>query len=180
MSKYQDQNELIVVKKHFIVLFFRILRLLIVLMLLFIGYLAFQKYFPLLISDKSINYLIFLVIIVILNYEFIKLVLFLVKYYNNLIIITKDNILILNMLLVTKDDLEVIDPYKITKIDEFSRGFLSNVFGYGTLVIEQQGESVRKFRLTPNPYKIIKILHKQRQYIVQDRRKKYIINNEEI
>lgn len=177
MTKYGEQNEFIVVKKHFIMLFFRILRLLIVLLLLFAWLWLWKNYFQIFINDESIKYILLLVIIVSINYEFIKLILFIVKYYNNLIIITKHHILILNILLITKDDLEVIDPYKITKIDATSHWVLSNMFWYWTLIIEQQWDTVRQFRLTPNPYKIMEILIKQREFIAQDK-KTFIVDEE--
>ena len=75
-----------------------------------------------------------------------------------------------------RDDIEVIDSYRIVKVDGFSRGFFANVLWYWNLVIEQQRNDVRLFHFVPLPYKILLIIKQQREEVLADRKRKYIIS----
>ena len=126
-----------------------------------------------------LEYLLFLFVFVIFNYAFLKLILALIQYYNNLIIIKDDQLIILKCSLILQDDVEVIDAYRVMKMDCYARGILANVLGYGNLIVEQQKDDVRTFHFIPRPYTILKLLKDQRENVLQDRRKKYIVQEEE-
>jgi hypothetical protein len=46
------------------------------------------------------------------------------------------------------------------------------------LIIEQQKDDVRTFHFVPKPYKILLIIKKQRDAVLEERKKKYIISEE--
>lgn len=115
---------------------------------------------------------------VVLNYAFLRLVLSIIDYYHTIIIVKGEQIFIIHCTIIMQDDMEVIDSYRITKVDVFSHGIIANLIGYGNLVIEQQRDDVRTFHFIPDPYRILKILKEQKQQVIEDRRKKYIVSEE--
>lgn len=104
-------------------------------------------------------YLILPLSFIILNYAFIKLILYYIWYFNNLLIFHEDKIIVIKSTLLDTDNVEIIDLNKITKMDAFSNWVIPNILGYGTLVIEQQREKVREFWYIPKPYKACNYLH---------------------
>ncbi|USN58226.1 MAG: hypothetical protein H6767_08120 [Candidatus Peribacteria bacterium] len=123
-------------------------------------------------------YVLFVLIMVVLNYAFLRLVLSIIDYYHTIIIVKGEQIFIIHCTIIMQDDMEVIDSYRITKVDVFSHGIIANLIGYGNLVIEQQRDDVRTFHFIPDPYRILKILKEQKQQVIEDRRKKYIVSEE--
>lgn len=85
-----------------------------------------------------------------------------IEYYNDLIILHKDQIIILKSSLILKDDMEIIDIHKVMKIDWFKRGILQNILWYGNIVIEQQKNDVRIFHFISKPHNILKLLRIQK------------------
>lgn len=76
-----------------------------------------------------------------------------------------------------RNDIEVIDAFKIVKLDAYSRGLFSNILSYWNIIIETQTKEERIFHFMPKPYKLLEILKKQRQSVLEERKKKYIIDD---
>lgn len=76
-----------------------------------------------------------------------------------------------------RNDIEVIDAFKIIKLDAYSRGFISNVLSYGRITIELQTKEERIFRFMPKPYKLLQHLQEQREQVLENRKKKYIVDD---
>ena len=168
MSSYTHWKNHIVVTKHFIIPFLRILKTLFFLSIVAILFFVSELLTPL-INDKWMNwlkYFLFFFIFALLNYAFFKLILWFIQYYNNIIIISKDSLVILHCSLILQDDVEVIDAYRIVKVDSYSRWFLANLLGYGDITIEQQKNEVRTLHFVPSPYKFLEIMKKQRQWLL--------------
>ena len=53
------------------------------------------------------------------------------------------------------------------KIDVEVHGLLSNLLGYGHLIMEQQKNEVRTIHFIPQPYKVWQILRENTTYINQ-------------
>lgn len=102
---------------------------------------------------------------ILLNYAFIKLILYYIAYYNNLLIFHENSIIVIKSTLLDTDNVEIIDLNKVTKIDAFATWIAANIFGYWTLVVEQQREKVREFFYVPKPYKAISHLKDVRDKI---------------
>lgn len=114
------------------------------------------------LGNEVVRYIILPLSFILLNYAFIKLILYYIAFYNNLLIFHDDNIIVIKSTLLDTDNVEIIDLHKVTKIDAFATWFAANIFGYGTLVIEQQREKVREFFYVPKPYKAISHLKEAR------------------
>lgn len=108
----------------------------------------------------------FFIIFCLVHYAFFILTSLLIKYFNNVIIISANSLVSIKCSLLLKDDIEIIDCYRITKVDAFTHWFLPNILGYGELVIEQQQQDVKKFHYIPKPYKILEIIKKQRENLL--------------
>lgn len=93
-----------------------------------------------------------------LNYAFFKLILWYIKYYNNLLILHKEQLIVIKSSFLDMDDVEVVDLHKVTKIDWYCRGIIPNLLWYGTLVIEQQRDKVRDFWFIPNVHRAMNYL----------------------
>ncbi len=164
----EKENNVIIIKRHFILLLIKMFRFVFLIFVAFFLYFVYIKYLSNLdwALDSFVHYGSFIVIFSLLNYAFIKLILNIIEYYHTLIIITNEQILIISCSLIMKDDIESIDAYRIMKIDAFSHWFWSNIIGYGNLIIEQQKDEVRTFHFVPNPYKIFGIIkdHKKKVF----------------
>jgi len=101
------------------------------------------------------NYVLFPLVFITLNYSFIKLILYYIRYYNNLIILHNDKIIVIKSTLLDTDNVELIDLNKTTKIDTEIKWILANIIWYWTLIIEQQSDKIREFWYVPKPYKAI-------------------------
>ncbi|MDD2907085.1 MAG: hypothetical protein PHH98_00445 [Candidatus Gracilibacteria bacterium] len=112
---------------------------------------------------ELVHYILLPLAFIMLNYSFIKLILYYIGYYNNLLIFHEDKIIVIKSTLLDTDNVEIIDLHKITKIDAFANGIFANIFGYGTLVIEQQRDKVREFWYVPKPYKAISMLNEVKE-----------------
>lgn len=168
-----------IIKKHFILLLFSIFKFIFFLILAFIVYKIYAIFWEKLNWDNLyIKYILFFAIFTFINYSFIKLILDIIEYNNNLLIIQKDHIIILKASLILQDDIEFIDSYRVMKIDAFCRWFLANIVWYWNLVIEQQKDDVRVFHFIPRPFRIVKKLREQKDIVLKERKKKYIITDE--
>jgi len=119
------------------------------------------------IWQEVIKYIILPLSFVVLNYAFIKLILYYIAYYNNLLIFHEDKIIVIKSTLLDTDNVEIIDLHKITKIDAYANGIIPNILGYGTLVIEQQREKVREFWYIPKPYKAITCINDKKERSIE-------------
>jgi len=113
-------------------------------------------------KESEFNIISFVVIILLLHYAFIKIILYTVIYYYNLIIVFEDEFTIIKSSLILEVDIEVIDIYKIMKIDSYIRWLFPNIFWYWSIIIEQQKNDVREFHYISKPYSLLKLLKKQR------------------
>ncbi len=88
-----------------------------------------------------------------------------IKYYNNLIIFYKQQIIVIKSSLLWTDNVEIVDLHKITKLDTFCNWIMPNLLWYWILVLEQQRDEVREFWYVPNPHKAISFLNEEREKI---------------
>jgi len=161
-------NSYTIVRKHYVLAVLFLLRFVFMLFIaLLLIYICVK--FKANIWDELIIYVFFPSIFIIFNYSFIKLILWIIEYFNYLFIIKEDQIFIINCSLLMRDDIEVIDSFKIIKVDSFSRWFLANILNYWTITIELQSREVRSFRFMPNPYRLIKKLEEQKNQVIKDR-----------
>jgi len=112
--------------------------------------------------DELIHYLIFPLILVLVNYAFIKLVLWYIKFYNDLLIIHEWHLIVIKSSLLFKDNIEFIDVNKITKLDTYCSWLTPNILSFWNLVIEQQRDELRKFHFVPYPFKALKLLQDEK------------------
>ncbi len=171
MAYYTFWKNHIVIKKHLVIPFLRIAKC--IFFLFIVGFLYFLSAFIIKhlwdSALKSMKYIIFFFIFALLNYAIFKLILWLIHYFNNIIIVSKDSLVILHCSLILQDDVEVIDAYRIVKVDSYARGFFPNLLGYGDIIIEQQKNEVRTLHFIPNPYKFLEIMKQQRQNLLKDK-----------
>jgi len=168
-----------IIKKHFILLLFSILKFIFFLLLSYIIYYIYiLMSINIIESNLYIKYILFFAIFIILNYSFVKFILDIIEYNNNLIIIQKDHIIILKASLILQDDIEIIDSYRVMKVDAFCHWIIANIIWYWNLIIEQQKDDVRVFHFIPTPFKVLKILREQKKNVLDERKKKYIVSNE--
>lgn len=173
---YFSQDGYSVVKKHYILFvlyfikffFFSIIALL-------IGYIWIT--YREVIWEDIITYIFLPLILVLVNYSFFKLILWMIEYFNYLFIIHKDQIFIINTSLIMRNDIEVIDSFKIVKLDAYSRWFFSNLLSFWEIIIETQTKEERVFHFMPRPYQLLEILKRQRQDVLEERKKKYIVDD---
>ncbi|MDD2908780.1 MAG: hypothetical protein PHZ26_03440 [Candidatus Gracilibacteria bacterium] len=106
--------------------------------------------------DNSILYwsIIFILILTI-NTVVAILIIDLVAYYNSIIIISGDNIIIIQNTLFIREDIEIINISQLTKVNIERHGILSNILGYGNLILEQQRTEARPLFYIPEPYRVI-------------------------
>lgn len=179
MFYYKITDECIIVRRHillFIWWFIKFIFFLLVALILYIIYI--NNILELNWDYWYIKDLLFLLIFIFVQSAFLKIIFTLIDFYHNLIIVQNDQIIIISCTLLLKDDIEIIDSYRVMKIDTYSHGLFSNLLWYWNLVIEQQKNDVRTFRFIPKPYIILKILKKQKETVLDDRRKKYIISKD--
>lgn len=170
----------IIVLKHFILFLPIIIKFLFLVSLtILISYISFlvKEY----IWDELFKFVFFPLAFVLLNYSFIRLVQWLIEYYNNLLILRDDQIICINSSFILRDDIEIIEAFKVIKIDLFSRGLFANIFWFWTIVVELQTKEQREFIFMPNPYRVINHLKSQRDYVLESRWKKtsYIVEIED-
>lgn len=168
-------NKNIIINKHWILLVFYLIRfvciILLALFLSFLGYFYFDE-----IGKEIVLYIIYPVVFLLINYSFFRLIFALIEYYHYLFIISWEQIFVINATFLLRDDIEVIESFKINKLDVFCRGFFANIFTFGKMMIELQTKEVRVFRFMPKPYEILHHLQKQRDIVLENRQKKYIID----
>ena len=192
MKDFRTKNWYTIIKRHVISLFSVFLKFWFVLLIAIVVYLITFYYFNDIDTyfeisnyiDRSIHHTWFLEIIwfimvfVLLNYAFFSLIINLVKYAYNLIIIYEDQIVIIEWSLLIQDRIEIINSFKIVKVDAYLTWIFANLFHYGELIIELQKNEVKVFCFISRPYEMLMIIKKQRDIVLNDRRKKYIVHYE--
>jgi hypothetical protein len=178
MAHYTSIHWYTVMRRHAILPIIRVMKFFFLLTVACFIYWTSIKLWWLYPDIEYLNIVFFIFIFGILNYAFISLILSFIYYYYDLIVVYKDQIVMIKCSLILRDDIEIVDAYRIMKVDWYSRGFFANIFWYWNLIIEQQKDDVRTFHFVPKPYKILLIIKKQRDAVLEERKKKYIISEE--
>lgn len=150
---YYEKNGYILVRRHWIIMFFNYLHFLFFVWLSFLLYILAIKFQENLWHD-FIKYIFFPLIFIILNYAFLKLIFEIIRYFNNLIILDKENLIVIKTSIIDTDNVEIIDLEKITKIDTSIVWVFPNILAYWDLILEQNRARTRTFNHIYKPYKI--------------------------
>lgn len=172
---YFTKYDYTIIRRHWIVLLFKYLKSMFFLLAAFVLFYFSLKY-KLVIWEELTYIFIFPLVFLLVNYAFIKLVLWYIKFYNNLLIIYNWQLIVIQSSLFFKDDIEFIDINKITKLDTYCRWLIPNVFSYWNLVAEQQRDEVREFIFVPEPFIALQLLKEERQRTIDDRKNTYVHN----
>ncbi len=164
---YYQKYDYVMIRRHWITMIFKYVKfsffLLVAISFFSIWILFWEK-----LWYELTTYVIFPLVFISLNYAFIKLILYYIRYYNNLIILYKDQIIVIKSSLIDTDNIELIDLHKITKLDTYCNWIMPNMIWYWTLVVEQQRDKVREFWYVPKPHKAIGFLNDARDKLVQN------------
>lgn len=125
-------------------------------------------------------FIMFPVVFILVNYAFFRLIFALIEYYNHLFIIKGDQIFIIDATIILKDDIEIIEAFKIIKLDAYSRGFWSNFLSFWKIIVELQTKEERSFRFIPHPYEMLAKLKEQREFVLESRKKRYIVDDDDM
>lgn len=125
---------------------------------------------------ELVNYFLFPLTFLFVNYAFIKLILWYIKFYNDLLIIYDWQLIVIKSSLFFVDNIEFIDINKITKSDTYCRGLIPNILWFWNLVVEQQRDEVRTFHFVSEPFTALQILNEEKQKTIEDRKKRYIVD----
>lgn len=174
---YFLQDGYSIIKKHYVLVLLYFIKFTFFL-LLAIGIWFIGVMYREVIGDDIVNYIFFPLVFALINYSFFKFILWAIEYFNYLFIIHHDQIFIINSSLIMRNDIEVVDAFKIVKLDAYSRWFFSNLLWFWRIIIETQTKEERVFRFMPKPYKLLDILKKQRQSVLEERKKKYIVDDD--
>lgn len=117
------------------------------------------------VPEDLVRFFIFPAVIALANYSLLQLVLGVIRYYNKLVIIVRDRIIIVTSSLFLKEDIEIMDLSKVMKIDVECHGLLPNLLNYGILIIEQQKNDVRIMHFVPDPYTVLRIIREKTNYV---------------
>ncbi len=173
---YKEHNGNTIIRKHWVLLILYLIKFVFIILIALILSFIWTFYREAL-GNEIVLYVIFPLVLVLVNYSFFKLVLWIIEYYNYLFVISWDQIFIINASLILRNDIEVIDAFKIIKLDAYTRWFISNILWYGKLVVELQTKEERLFRFMPHPYTLLKYLQEQREEVLENRKKKYIVDD---
>lgn len=170
----QDKKNYTIVRRHFITIFAKIVKALFFLIIALILYYFTMSFKTDLWVDIT-HYVLLPIILILTIYWFIKIIFAFWENNNEILIIYNDQIIIIKASLILMDDIEIIDAYRLMKIDSYADWFWANLLGYWNIVLEQQKDNVRIFHIVPKPYKILALLKDQRNKVLDDRRKKYLM-----
>lgn len=168
MNYYTYDNH-VVIKRHKMIMCFSFLKVIFIFLVsFFLYYIATILQTQWSKASMIVVSIAFFIIFCLVHYGFFILTSLLIKYYNNVLIISDNTIVSIKCSLLLKDDVEVIDCYRITKVDAFTRWFLPNILSYWQIVIEQQQNDLKTFHYIPKPYKLLEIVKKQRQKLLDE------------
>jgi len=172
---YYSNNWYTIILKHYILLILYILKFLFILCISWVFFYIWYNYE----IDNFIKiYMVFWSWFVTLIYAFLKLISLLVEYYNSVYIIKWDYIYIINSSLFIRDSIEIIHILKIIETDSFSNWLFANLLWIWTIKIELQTKEELFFNFIPHRYKFLNKLKHQRERLVEEKKKKYIITEE--
>jgi hypothetical protein len=171
MKPYRKSDGYIVIRKHMMALIIKALKSVFFIFIALVLYYYSYKYVDVIKKTDWLNIIAFLIIFFMIHYSFIKMILYIIYYYNDLVIMERDQIIILKSSLILIDDMEIIDIYKIVKMDSFSHWFFWNILWYWSIVIEQQKNEVRTFHFISDPHRMLDIFKKQKE---EFKTKKYV------
>lgn len=170
----QNKKDYTIVRRHFITIFAKIVKAVFFLIIALILY-YFTMSFKTNLWVEITHYVLLPIILILTIYWFIKIIFAFWENNNEILIIHNDQIIIIKASLILMDDIEVIDAYRLMKIDSYAEWFWANLLGYWNIVLEQQKDNVRIFHFVAKPYKILALLKEQRNKVLDDRRKKYLM-----
>ena len=169
MKNYKEVNGYVLIKRNSLLLIVRVLKSLFFIFLSFIIYHIWTKYFLINIDIEGLKYIFFIAIFLFLNYAFINLITSIIAYYNDLIILHEDRIIILQSSLILKDNMEIIYVQKVIKIDWFKTWIIQNILWYWNIIIEQQKNDVRVFHFISKPNIALKKLYEQKNKYINEK-----------
>lgn len=147
----------ITIKRHKILLIMKTLKffffLLPIGLLVWIFY-SYSNMFP---SDFS-NLVVLPIALISINYVFLQIILNFIDYYGRVMLISNHAIIIIHSTLLLIDDIEFMKLPSILKVDVERHGFLTNIFNYGHLILEQTNE-IRRIHYIPYPHTICQIIN---------------------
>lgn len=100
-----------IITRHFIYFLYLVAKFLFLIVIagvLFSSLLVYKQDLDSATSD-IVGYVFFPVIFLLVNYGFLQLILGIIRYYNKLVIIVRDKLIILNSSLILQEDLEIMD-----------------------------------------------------------------------
>lgn len=100
----------------------------------------------------------------VMHIAFSSLILNYINYFNSLVIVSNDKIMIINSTLFFQDDIQVIDISKITKLNVIKQWLFTNIFNYWKICIEQQKDESTNLLFVPDPYNIIWQIERKQIY----------------
>ena len=163
MKNYKEISWYTLIRRDLLLLVIKILKSMFFFFILSITYYLSMKYYDIITSIEGLKYFSFIVVFWLLNYAFINLITWIIEYYNDLIVLHEDKLIILKSSLVLKDDMEIIDLDNTVKIDWYKRGLLQNLLGYWNIIIEQQKNDVRVMHFIGQPHKILNLIKAQKE-----------------
>lgn len=169
-----NKKDYTIVRRHFITVFAKIVKAVFFLAIALILY-YFTMTFKTDLWVDITHYVLLPIILILTIYWFIKIIFAFWENNNEILVIYNDQIVIIKASLILMDDIEVIDAYRLMKIDSYAEWFWANLLGYWNIVLEQQKDNVRIFHFVAKPYKILALLKEQRNKVLDDRRKKYLM-----
>lgn len=158
---YFSKYDYTIIRRHWIILLFKYLKFFLFIFFSFVLYYLSIRFMDS-VWHELIHFLIFPIIFILINYAFIKLVLWYIKFYNDLLVIHDWHLIVIKSSLLFKDDIEFIDLNKITKLDTYCRWLIPNMLSFWNLVIEQQRDELREFHFVPSPFKALKLLQDEK------------------
>ena len=176
---YFTKYDYTIIRRHWIVLLFKYLKT--ILFLILAGILFFiATSFSIVLWDEIKYLLLFPSIFILVNYAFFKLVLWYIKFYNDLLVIHDGQLIVIKSSLLFMDNIEFIDINKITKLDTYCRWLIPNIMWFWNLVAEQQRDEVRTFHFVPEPFRALQILKDEKQWTIEERKKTYMVSKPKI
>lgn len=163
MKNYKEINWYTLIRRNLLLLIIKIIKSLFFIFILAWIYFLSIEYKESISSVEWLKYFSFVVVFLLLNYAFINLIMSLIEYYNDLIILHKDKLIIIKSSLIMKDDMEIIDLDNTIKIDWFKRGILQNFLWYGNIIIEQQKNDVRTMHFISQPHRVLNLIKAQKE-----------------
>ena len=133
-----------------------------------------------LIWEEIVNLFLFPATFLLINFALIKLVLWYIKFYNNLLVIHNGQLIVIETSLFFKNNIEFVDINKITKLDIFCKWVVPNLLSYWTLMVEQQSNMVKEFIYISEPFVALQLINEEKQRTIKDRKKTYIVSKTNI